>query len=380
MSVRNVCAPGVRMRRHHPLAALAVAALALSVVVPAGGVSAAAAKAGAKKGAATAKAPRGAAPGAPTASPAPADSAGAKTVERTPGARSAAESDSALTMRGDREGTVFKSLTVEGEDRIHIEFDRPPLDLDVDPHRAPGLDWGSAEDVLNRTAPDLVKPFLAQSARQPSPYVAHPWLGAFVSGSVARFRPQVTEVSRWRLVVADSRGQTVTSFAGEGRPPREIVWDGRTKAGEPVVPGLTYSYVFEAYDRAGNKRNFVGEAFTVSAFRLEAADGPVLVFSGKDLGVSGQRRSVSDPQAARGSGPTPLLLEAAGWLNQSSRGALPVRVTATARTFEQANSLAGAVARDLAPLLLGDPARVQPVAVTEAAAPADGAVRIAHGK
>lgn len=30
-------------------------------------------------------------------------------------------------------------------------------------------------------------------------------------------------------------------------------------------PGVTYSYVFEAYDRAGNKRRMVGEGFTIRA-------------------------------------------------------------------------------------------------------------------
>ena len=35
-----------------------------------------------------------------------------------------------------------------------------------------------------------------------------------------------------------------------------------------VTPGLTYSYVFEAFDRAGNKRNIVGPGFTVPAYRI----------------------------------------------------------------------------------------------------------------
>ena len=51
-------------------------------------------------------------------------------------------------------------------------------------------------------------------------------------------------------------------------PPEEITWDGRSSRGEPVTPGLTYSYVFEAFDRAGNKRNFVGEGFRLTAYRL----------------------------------------------------------------------------------------------------------------
>src|SRR5262245_57802051 len=37
--------------------------------------------------------------------------------------------DSGMTLKADREGTVFKSLTIEGEDRIRIDFERPPIDV-----------------------------------------------------------------------------------------------------------------------------------------------------------------------------------------------------------------------------------------------------------
>jgi hypothetical protein len=367
MVTGRACDLASRTARAAALAALALALAAAAVAAPAHAAKR-------KRAVAPAHAPAARAParkpaGRPAAN---ADSTAARPVPAGRSAAPAAAEDSSLTLRGDQEGTVFKSLTVEGEDRIHIEFDRPPLDLDLDPHSAPGLDWGSAQDVLDRTAPDLVAPFLAQSARQPSPYLARPWLGAFASGSVARFHPQVTEVKRWKL--------TVTTYAGEGAPPREIVWDGRSKSGEPVVPGLTYSYVFEAYDRAGNKRNFVGDAFTVSAFRLQSAEGPILVFSGRELAGGAETAMGPELPSSRAATPAPLLVEAAGWMNQSARFAQPVRVTATARSYEQANALAGAVAKDLAPLLLGDPARVQAVAETEPGAPAEGTVRIAFAR
>src|SRR5438552_8489738 len=48
-----------------------------------------------------------------------------------------AESDS-MTLKGGQEGTVFRNLTIEGEDRIHVDFDRPELVLDLDPAKAPG--------------------------------------------------------------------------------------------------------------------------------------------------------------------------------------------------------------------------------------------------
>ncbi len=41
-----------------------------------------------------------------------------------------------LTLKGGQDGTVFRSLTVEGENRVQIRFERPELELDIDPNQA----------------------------------------------------------------------------------------------------------------------------------------------------------------------------------------------------------------------------------------------------
>ena len=297
-----------------------------------------------------------------------------------PAPTATASADSGTVLKGGQEGTAFKSLTVEGEDKIQIEFERPPLNLDLDPTKAPGLDWGTARDVLDRTVPDLTTPLVTLSAQEHSPYLGRPWLDRFRTGPVATFHPDLKDVERWSLLIADSRGKTVASFAGKGAPPRDVVWDGRAKDGTSVIPGLTYSYVLEAFDRAGNKRNFVGEGFQVSTYRVDTPQGPVLAFSGHDLVSSETSGWATDTKASRATAPPMLVLEAASWLNQSGSPRQPIRVTATARTFEQANALAGGVARALSPLLLGDPARVQPVTDVQPDAPAEGAVTIAPSR
>src|SRR6185436_21062398 len=102
-------------------------------------------------------------------------------------------------------------------------------------------------------------------------------------------------------------------------------------------------YAFEAFDKAGNKRNFVGEGFSVDAYRLPTPDGPTLVFTGAMLGDA----IVSRGRGARGPTP-PVVLEAASWINQSERLTQPLRVTATARSADQAAVLADVVTRALA--------------------------------
>ena len=49
-----------------------------------------------------------------------------------------------------QDGTVFGSMTVEAENKIRITFARPKLHVDIDPENAPGLQWGSAMDILLR--------------------------------------------------------------------------------------------------------------------------------------------------------------------------------------------------------------------------------------
>ena len=51
--------------------------------------------------------------------------AGAASVGTTP-------ADSALVLQGNSEETAFRSLTVEAENRIHFEFARPELTIELD--------------------------------------------------------------------------------------------------------------------------------------------------------------------------------------------------------------------------------------------------------
>ncbi|HOX24443.1 MAG TPA: hypothetical protein PLL30_01640 [Candidatus Krumholzibacteria bacterium] len=255
--------------------------------------------------------------------------------------------DSSLILTGDAEGSVLRSLTVEGENRIKFDFERPELTVDLDPAQAPGLVWGDAKDVLDRTVPDRVGPLLALSVAGLSPYRPQPWLAAFRSGPVARFRPQTGDISHWELAVVDARGEVAREFSGD-KVPDEITWDGLNQQGEPATPGLTYSYVFTALDRAGNRKRYVGEGFQVPPFRLETKRGPLLVFSGADVGAG----------TGASAAPSPLVQEVASWLNRSLGPDTPILITVTAPSAAAAEILGERVRGALVPLLPGDPARV----------------------
>ena len=277
-----------------------------------------------------------------------------------------------LILRAGEEGTAFKSLTVEGEDRIHVDYARPELTLALAPESAPRLDLGTIEDVLDRTIPDLDAPLLTVSAGLRSPYSGRPWLAEFATGPLAVFRPAVQGAERWRLEIVDGRGAPVAAVEGAKRPPEAIPWDGRTLDGGTAVPGRTYSYVFTAHDRAGNKRTFVGNGFEVPAYRREVEGRPVLVFPGSALVVPGGRAPASSGVALT----PPVLLEAASWINQRTTVGQVSRVTATARSSEGASHLAARTIAILSGLVPGGEARFESGIQVEADAPVNGVVAI----
>lgn len=300
------------------------------------------------------------------------------TSSEKPGAAdSKSEGDAGMTLRAGKERTDFRSMTIEGEDRVQFEVERPELALELDAEKVSGLESGGAADVMNRVAPDLTTAYLGISSQLPSPYLGRPWLRQFVSGPVARFQPDVKGVERWKLVVLDSKGEVVRTFEGKGDAPKEISWDGRSQSGSLVTPGLTYSYYFEAFDKAGNKRNFVGEGFKVSAYRVDAPGGPVLVFSGQSVIQALRNGRSYGMGSGNGSRATPaVILEAVSWINQASSVSQPIQVTVSARSYEQANLLAKQVASTMNELALGDPSRVRTSTEVAPDAADGGVVRV----
>jgi hypothetical protein len=258
-----------------------------------------------------------------------------------------------MRIEAGSEGKNFNSITVEGEDRVRVQFDRPELKLDVDPAAAPGLDWESVWTALGAESFNFVEPVLERSAYERSPYAPRPWLDSFRDGPVARFRPEVSGVEKWGLEVADSRGKTVARFQGTSKPPKEITWDGITIDGGPARSDLTYSYVLNATDKAGNKRSFVGESFQIPPHVAETKDGVSMSFS---VPVE----SVQDRV------PEAVVLEASTRLNQRSSPTTPVRVEVTAPTFNLAKSIGDEVVASLKPHLYGEASRITVVTQVDA--------------
>jgi hypothetical protein len=289
--------------------------------------------------------------------------AGAIVVWGAPTAASVtADSSATRTIKGGESGAVLESMTVEGEDRVRIEFERPSLRIDVDPQKAPGLEWGGMGSVLDPIHLGLIRPLITRSAFDRTDRIARPWLDTFREGAVARFHPRLEGVEQWTLAIADSRGLDVIAFSGKGKPPKVIEWDGIDANGDPVAPGLTYSYSVEATDEAGNTRNFVGDGFNVPPYTIGTGAAMALMFSVESLYEDG------------------TLLEAASRINQLDDATVPIIVEVTASSFSRASAIADEVSDALRPMLLGDPTRLAVTTRVEQRESEQGSIAIRVGR
>jgi hypothetical protein len=81
------------------------------------------------------------------------------------------------------------------------------------------------------------------------------------------------ELSSWKIEIFSSDGQKFRTLSGEGNPPKYLTWDGLGDDGNPLIPGQSYAYSLTATDRAGNRRTFPGDAFSVNAIYMQRDDG-----------------------------------------------------------------------------------------------------------
>lgn len=274
--------------------------------------------------------------------------------------------EATLSIRRDSDGAVLRSFTIEGEDRVSVDFDRPRISLDLSPRHAPGLGWKQTWEKL-----DVLPAVTARTAVERTGFIGRPWLAEYAQSDVVVFTPDAPEMETWRLTIVDSRGKPAVVREGTGTPPSILPWDGRRDDGAPAWPGLIYSYVMETVDPAGNPRSVSGRGFGLPAYRLLGEREDVMVFSGSAVVPTDISAAARDLPAA------PLMIETASWLNQAPGLTAPIEIRATCRSQGQARFLADKVRAALAPLVCGDPDRVVTVVKVVEDAPDAGVIEIA---
>jgi hypothetical protein len=92
----------------------------------------------------------------------------------------------------------------------------------------------------------------------------HPWLTGINRGEIAIFHPLYGhDVSEWELAITDAAGTVFKTFSGQGKPDKQIFWDGRGEADKMIDVGATYAYYATAVDKLGNKSRVMGKEVRV---------------------------------------------------------------------------------------------------------------------
>ncbi len=77
----------------------------------------------------------------------------------------------------------------------------------------------------------------------------------FSSPKEFHFNVQTADTSgieNWKLELLDENQQTLKMIRGQGQPPKELSWDGKTDNGQAVEPGSFVHGIFSVTDKAGN--------------------------------------------------------------------------------------------------------------------------------
>lgn len=126
------------------------------------------------------------------------------------------------------------------------------------------IDWSTIGSVESKSQGDNWESFAL--------HLSSPEFANIAPAPVKSFQAQFKNLSSWKLEIITSDGKPFRTLEGDGNPPESIPWDGIGSNGEFLKPGHNYSYSFTPVDKAGNKRTYQGETFSVPAVYFTRGD------------------------------------------------------------------------------------------------------------
>ncbi len=102
-----------------------------------------------------------------------------------------------------------------------------------------------------------------------------------------------SNLTRWRLAIANAKGEVVQEFKGEGRPSQQIVWEGVDAKGSPFPDG-PYDARLSVVDEVGNEGKSAAARVTINAAK------PMLAVVAEDESVPDLMPEVKSQETERG--------------------------------------------------------------------------------
>lgn len=188
---------------------------------------------------------------------------------------------------------VLNDVVIQEKFEAQYEEEKLPFDMELDFSEVVNIDLSLGWDSI-----DAIQDLDGYSLNNQLPLqLSSPELAMIQPVPLKIFHTQFEQVSRWQLNITASNGGLFRTIAGDGNPPKEIAWDGKSNAGDPLIAGENYAYNFTAVDKAGNKKTFPGSSFSVPAFYILLDDGLLIGLDSSRLFATDRTRLL--PQAER---------------------------------------------------------------------------------
>ncbi len=224
---------------------------------------------------------------------------------------------------------ALPDVTIEAKEKKIIDRNKPAFEMSLKENSPlkPFLKVG--KDVRYRLPDEIVRSMRYTTGLSTSPYALAPsthWIFWAWKNEPARTFHPLRDLAQayggknppretgsrgakpsWEFDVVDSAGSVFRKYSGEGLPPEEIAFDGRSSEGKWIDVGQSYSGVVNYWDSAGRPHTAAGSPFAVAGMGLKDSSGFILKLALRPMFDRGNQASPKLSKFGRG-----LLREAAG--------------------------------------------------------------------
>ncbi|MFH1563209.1 MAG: hypothetical protein ABIF11_07330 [Nitrospirota bacterium] len=182
----------------------------------------------------------------------------------------------------------LEDVTIKGTIKQEIKTQKPLVRIEEEMIEVDMPAMETEEQLFSKTPATLEIWREAYGHILSSGQAAFPGYTGLVETPIATFQPQIRGekvISKWTLVITDSRGCDFKKFKGSGDQSIVVVWEGYNDKNEILNVGDMYTYVFNYTDMAGNPHTVVGRPFSVNGLVHQEKNGLFISIANKALFV-----------------------------------------------------------------------------------------------
>lgn len=182
----------------------------------------------------------------------------------------------ALVLAQENSKKVLDDIVIQETYEAGFQEEKPALNIN--------LDFSDVVNIKERTSWQSVdQTDEIEKQMSPDVHISHPELARIPPAPVKVFHIAMTNIRRWVFSITARDGSVFRKISGEGNPPQQLKWDGKSDQGLPLMAGHKYAYSMTAVDKAGNRGTFPGQSFTIPAFYLQEEDTVLVGIAGPEI-------------------------------------------------------------------------------------------------